>query len=196
MNSLVIVGSILWIYILSVLKRGKIHFWYFCFGSVGLFILMMILIQPIILPPLTRAVAAVAGIIGQLTGIYDSYFQYSMLFIQKGGESISLYIDFECSGVIETLAFSALLWFFPAYRFHEKIMVNLIGILAIFVSNILRIFSITLVIYIWGNKAYYLGHTLLGRMIFYMCSILLYYFVFTKTQIIRQKVGNFKYDDY
>lgn len=56
MNILLIVTFIIWIYVLTVLKRGKLEFWYFIAGSVGLFIYMLILVEPVILAPLQKAV--------------------------------------------------------------------------------------------------------------------------------------------
>lgn len=195
MNYFLIVLFIVWIYVLTVLKRGKLAFWYFCLGSVGLFLFLLVWVQPLVIVPLTRAVTAVTGIVGQLTGLYDSYYQYALLFIRNGGESISLSIDYECSGVIEIMAFSALLWFFSVYSLYEKLLVNIIGFVVIFLSNVLRIFVICLMVHIWGNDVYFLAHTIFGRLIFYACSIALYFYVFTKSQIVRQKVGSFKYDD-
>ena len=103
MNWLVFVCLLGWIYILTVLYRAKLNFWYYICGSVGLFIFSLILIEPYVVVPLQKAVSAVAGVIGGLTHLYDSYFQQGILFIQNGGTSLSLYIDFECSGVIEML---------------------------------------------------------------------------------------------
>ena len=48
-NILLIVTFIIWIYVLTVLKRGKLEFWYFIAGSVGLFIYMLILVEPCLL---------------------------------------------------------------------------------------------------------------------------------------------------
>ena len=97
MNWFSIVVFILWVYLLTVLKRGKLDFWYFIAGSVGLFIFSVIFIEPVAVEPLQKAVAAAAGIPGRLTGIYESYFQKGIIFISTGGTSLSLYIDFECS---------------------------------------------------------------------------------------------------
>ncbi|MDD5949670.1 MAG: exosortase family protein XrtG [Lachnospiraceae bacterium] len=194
MNFFLVILFFLWLYVLTVLKRGKLEFWYFCLGSIGLFLFLLAWVQPLATQPLTKAVAAVAGIIGQLTGLFDSFYQYALLFIQSKGESISLYIDYECSGVIEIMAFSSLLWFFPVYEIYEKIIVNILGFLFIFASNVLRILLICTLVYIWGNDIYFLAHTVFGRLLFYSCSVLLYFYVFTKSQIVRQKVGSFKYD--
>lgn len=194
MNWFSIVVFSLWIYLLTVLKRGKLDFWYFIAGSVGLFIFSVIWIEPVAVGPIQKAVAAAAGIPGRLTGIYESYFQKGIIFISTGGMSLSLYIDFECSGIIETLAFFALLWFFPVYRLYEKVVVSIAGGLLIFASNVLRIFVICLVVYFFGGDMYFLAHTIIGRLVFYACTITLYFYVFTKSQIIRQKVGGLRYE--
>ena len=147
MNWLSIVCAVIWGYVLTVLKRCKLHFWLFLVGSVGMFMLCLIWLEPVLVVPMQKAVAVVSGMLGELTGVFESYFEKGMLFIQNGGNSLSLYIDFECSGIIETLAFLSLLWFFPVYRFYEKIVVSIAGILAIFFSNVLRIYLICVLIY-------------------------------------------------
>lgn len=194
MNWLVIVLLIGWIYLLYAMKRAEMGVWYFICGSVGFFFFSMIIIEPIVVVPLKKAVSATAGLLGEITGVYGSYFQQGILFIKSGTESLSLYIDFECSGVIEILAFMALLWFFPVYETHEKIVVSIVGVFTVFITNVLRIFVICLLIHIFGNDMYFFAHTVFGRIFFYICTIILYFYVFTKPQIIRQKVGAFHYD--
>lgn len=194
MNYFAIILFVIWLYVLSVLRRGKLAFWHFLVGSVGMFVFLMIWIQPIITVPLAKIVAAVSGILGDLTGLYDSYFLYGILFINNKKGAISLYIDYECSGVIEIMAFSSLLWFYSVYQLHEKIIVNIAGFFEIFFANVMRIFIICVLIYFYGNDIYFLAHTIFGRLFFYACSVLLYFYVFTKSQIIRQKVGKVSYD--
>ncbi len=194
MNWLSVVCAMIWVYVLTVLKRCKLHFWLFLVGSVGMFMLCLIWLEPVLVVPMQKAVAVVSGMLGELTGVFESYFEKGMLFIQNGGNSLSLYIDFECSGIIETMAFLSLLWFFPVYHFYEKIVVSIAGILAIFFSNVLRINLICILIYFFGDGIYFYAHTVFGRIFFYACTILLYFFVFTKSHIIRQKVGAFNYD--
>ena len=83
MNYFAIILFVIWLYVLSVLRRGKLAFWHFLVGSVGMFVFLMIWIQPIITVPLAKIVAAVSGILGDLTGLYDSYFLYGILFINN-----------------------------------------------------------------------------------------------------------------
>lgn len=195
MSIFTIICFIVWVYLLWVFERGKLIFFKFFLGSVGLFIFMMIWIQPLVTAPLAQIVTAATGTIGDVTHMFEAYYEYGMLFINGRSGAISLYIDYECSGVIEIMAFTAMLWFFPVYKFAEKFVINLIGILWIFAANILRISIICTTIYFFGNNAFYFAHTILGRIIFYFLSIILYFYVFTRSQIIRQKVGNFNYED-
>lgn len=188
-----ITALIIWIYAIWVLSRTRLHFFKFCVGSVGLFFFLMFWVQPVITHPLSMAVTAVSGALGDVSRMYDSYYQYSILFIPKDTTSVSLTIDYECSGVIEIMAFSCMLWFFPLYSTVEKLVVNSIGIIVIFLANVLRIFIICTLIYFYGNEIFYFAHTIFGRIVFYVISIVLYFYVFTRSHVIRQKVGNFSY---
>lgn len=178
---------------MSVFYRGKLYFYKFFLGSIGLFLFIMVWIQPLITLSLTRMVAGFTGVLGDWTGLYNSYYEYGMLFINNSESVISLYIDYECSGIIEIMAFTALIWFFPVYNFYEKIMINLLGIIWITGSNVLRIFVICICIFYGGNDIYYFAHTIFGRIIFYALSIMMYFYVFTRAQVKRQNVGSFNY---
>lgn len=191
----VIIGLVAWSYAIYVLWRAKLTFFKFLVGSVGMFVLLMLLLQPILTAPLAKAVAAVTGLIGEWTGAFYSYYQYSLVFIRHGADSISLYVDYECSGIIEIFAFSSLLWFFPLYSIVEKLVVNIIGILWIFLSNIIRMTSICLLVYFFGNDIFFFAHAIFGRIIFYTLSIILFFYVFTRAQIMKQRVGKFRYGD-
>ena len=191
----VIVGLVAWSYSIFVLWRAKLTFFKFLVGSVGMFVLLMLLLQPILTAPLSNAVAAVTGLIGEWTGAFYSYYQYSLVFIRHGADSISLYVDYECSGIIEIFAFSSLLWFFPLYSIVEKLVVNIIGIIWIFLSNIIRMTSICLLVYFFGNDIFFFAHAIFGRIIFYTLSIILFFYVFTRAQIMKQRVGKFRYGD-
>lgn len=196
MKYVVIICFIIWLYLLSVFRRNKLNFWLFIFGSVGCFVFMLIFIEPLFTGPLTKGVAVVAGFFGKITGIYQSYFKYGVLFINSRDYSISLYIDYECSGIIEIMAFTSMLCFYSVYSFYEKLIINIFGFIWIFIANVLRIFTICALIYYYGNNIYYFAHTIFGRLIFYALSIALYYLVFTRSQVLRQKIGGFRYENH
>ncbi|OOL99112.1 transmembrane exosortase EpsH [Clostridium acetobutylicum] len=191
---LVVSLFIFWIYLLTVLVRAKLHFFKFLIGAVGLFFFMIIFFQKFAVMLLTLWVTVVSGLIGDAVGYFKSFSDYGLIFINTNNCNISMYIDYECSGVIEIFAYMALLWFFPLYNTLEKIMYTVIGALWIFAANILRIVIICSIVHYYGDSTFYFAHTIFGRLIFYILSIILYFHVFTKSHIKRQKVGNVSYE--
>ena len=189
--SLLIVA--VWLYLLYVTKHCKMYFWYFIVGSFGLFIMLMVWGRPVVVQPLSRVVAAIAGLFGDLTGTFTAFFKYGILFIETAQASISLQIDFECSGIIEIVAFISLVSFFSVYSVRERILVGVAGCLAIILSNVIRVVVICEIIHFFGPKSYYIAHSVIGRIVFYFLSVLLYFYTFTKPQIIKTRLGKFSY---
>lgn len=189
-----IIFIIIWSYILSVMKRAELNSWRFFWGSFGLFILIIAYIRPYVTELLANIVAALAGLFGGITHTFTPYFKYGTIFIETMQGSMTMQIDFECSGVLEIAAFLSLLLFFDVYNKKEKFVVSLMGAGAIIVSNALRIILICEIIHFGGEGLYFLAHTFIGRIFFYVLSVLLYFFVFTKPHIVKMRVGSFSYD--
>ncbi len=191
------VGAVLatiWIFLLRVMRKADLKFWRYVLGSAGLFVIGIIYMMPILTEPLARLVALLAAIPGKLFDLYSVYYKYSLIMIESKSGVVSLKIDFECSGIIEILAFVALLFFYDIYSVWEKTWVVVSGVLYIMIANALRITVIALMIYHGGISMYYIAHTFVGRLVFYGLSILLYFYAFTRPHIKKQRVGTFKYD--
>ena len=142
MNPIIVIAIIIiWLYILSVTKRAKLHAWSFMWGSLGLFVIMMMTVQPLLTMPLARCVAAMAGIVGDITGAFTAYFKYGIIFIHTGASSMTLLIDFECSGIIEIMAFLSLLIFFNVYNWSEKLMIGIGGFCYIMLCNVCLLYT-------------------------------------------------------
>ena len=192
-----IVGAIVmvvWLFVLHVLNKSKLNFWHFIIGSAGAFILMLVFLEPILMQPLARIVALLASLPGKIAGIYSAHYKYGVIFVDSAVGAISLKIDFECSDIIEIIAYLSLLMFYRVYSVYERIYVGVLGVIAMVLANVLRITVICLMIYFFGIDMYYIAHTFVGRLVFYSLSVLIYFYVFTKPQIIKQKVGSFRYD--
>ena len=184
-----------WIYLMTVFYRARLHFYQFVFGAVGSFCFLMFFLEPYLVGYLSRIVLLLSGVIGEKTGYYKAFYEYSLILIKTTKETISFYIDYECSGVIEILAFTSLLCFFPVYTVLEKIIGCILGALWIFLSNILRIFVICSMVYYYGNDIFYFAHTIFGRIVFYILSVILYFYAFTRPHIKRQQTGRVSYGD-
>ena len=94
------------------------------------------------------------------------------------------------------MLFRSLLIFYRVYTVYERFCVGVLGVIAMVLANALRITIICLMIYFGGIDTYFIAHTYVGRLVFYALSVVIYFYVFTKPQIIKQKVGSFRYDSH
>ncbi|MBP3813402.1 MAG: exosortase family protein XrtG [Butyrivibrio sp.] len=189
-----IVLVIIWLLNLRIFYKVKNQAAFITIGMGGLFILMMIFLRPIATMPLARIVAALAGLFGRVTGFFSAIFKYGIIFVETQGGSMTLQIDFECSGIIEIMVYIAILAFFKVYTISERAILSAVGVIYIILANALRIIIIATMIHFGGEQMYYIAHTYVGRIFFYAATVVLYFYVFTKSQVVRMKVGSFSYD--
>ena len=191
---LAVLAIAIWIGLLEILRRAGLKFWRYLAGSCGAFLILMIIVRPVITVPLARLVTALAGILGKVTGIFQAYFRYGVIFIDSAKGAITVNIDLECSGVIEISAFLSLLFLFSVYNIPERVYIGVIGTLYTILTNALRITIICVFIHFCGTDFYYFAHTFIGRIVFYVLQVILYFYVFTRPQIKRTKTGGFSYN--
>ena len=189
-----VVLTLVWLINLRILYKIKNQAAFIIVGMLGMFVLLMVFVRPWATQPLARIVAALAGFVGRLTGTFMPFFKYGILFVSTGSGSITLQIDFECSGIIEIMVYLSILAFFRVYTVYERAILSAVGVIYIIVSNALRIIIIATMIHFGGENMYYIAHTYVGRIFFYAATIVLYFYVFTKSQVVRMKVGSFSYD--
>ena len=191
-----LIGLLIWLFILHILNKSKLNFWHFLIGSAGAFILMLVFLEPVLTQPLARIVALLASLPGKIADMFSAHYKYGVIFVESSVGAISLKIDFECSGIIEIIAYLSLLIFYRVYTVYERFCVGILGVIAMVLANALRITVICLMIYFGGIDTYFIAHTYIGRLVFYALSVVIYFYVFTKPQIIKQKVGSFRYDNH
>ena len=184
----------LWVWLLRVLRKAGLKFWRYLLGSCGIFLILLILVRPWIVLPLARLIAAIAGIFGKVTGFYQAYYRYGVIFIESLNGAITVNIDLECSGFIEISAFLSLLSFYGIYNIPERIYIAVVGTLYTMLTNALRIAVICTMIHFLGTDYYYVAHTIVGRIIFYVLQVILYFFIFTKPHVLKMKTGDFGYN--
>ncbi|MCR4717980.1 MAG: exosortase family protein XrtG [Lachnospiraceae bacterium] len=185
---------LLWIALLVILKRAKLQGWYTITGVIGMFIISVVVLMPVLVEPLSQFVAAIAGLVGRLTGTFESYFKYGIIFIKTVSEDyITLRIDFECSGIIEILLYIAWVFFFSVFSNYQKIVMSVVGFLYIVFINAVRIIIICEVIHFGGNEVYGIAHNIVGKLFFYLFIVLFYFYVFTRQHVISMKLGGFGY---
>jgi exosortase family protein XrtG len=184
----------LWVWLLRVLRKAGLKFWRYLLGSCGIFLILLILVRPWLVLPLARLIAAIAGIFGKVTGFYQAYYRYGVIFIESLNGAITVNIDLECSGFIEISAFISLLAFYRLYNVPERIYIGVVGTLYTMLTNALRIAVICTMIHFLGTDYYYVAHTIVGRIVFYVLQVILYFFIFTKPHVLKMKTGDFGYN--
>ncbi|GAJ27502.1 membrane protein [Liquorilactobacillus sucicola DSM 21376 = JCM 15457] len=183
MSVYLIIGTIIWVYGLSLLRRTKLAAFSFIWGSVGLFFILITLSNRYMIWLFTQAVMRGVGWIGEVAKMSTNLTRYSIISIANASSPVNMVIDYECSGVIETLAFLSLVFFFPMYSRYEKLFFSVLGMLWIYLANILRLLLIIIIVHFSGGQFFFVAHSLLGRLFFYVLVIALYYLVFTSSQL-------------
>lgn len=192
MSNIIILAMslLLWILVLIGLKKIKMNFFNFMVGSLGLFTIAMIFLSSFLEISLSLAISNSLSVIEKLTHYFQVFAGNSIITMDTKSGIVSMVINYECSGVIEMLVFTSLAIFFPFGSMFRKAFSIALGNIYIYVSNIIRIMSIIFITKTFGAEAYYVAHTLVARIIFFIFMLLLYYFVFTFTQLKYQNVGD------
>lgn len=181
--------SLLWLYSLLLFKKTKMNFYKFLFGSIGLFTISIVFFVPFLEKGLNVLISNTLNVISNLTGYFEVFKDNSIVSIYTKESILSIFINYECSGVIEMLVFTSLALFFPFGGFIRKLFLTAAGNIYIFIANIIRVLFIVLITKTFGASSFYLAHTLFARILFFGLMIVLYYYVFTKTHLKLQIVG-------
>lgn len=177
---------IIWLYLLTLLKRAKLSAYYFGLGSIGLFIILASISNTYCSQIMPKIIAEILKSISYILKDFSINISQRSILINIGSNNYAeLFINYECSGMLETIAFISMLAFFPIYKGGEKIIVGCLGFLWILTANIVRLLITITILDYFGINALFIAHSIIGRVIFYVVVILLYYQVFTKPQIIR-----------
>lgn len=182
----------LWIFVLLLFKETKMNFFMFLTGSVGIFTIIMIFLLPYIENNLGLLVTNTLYFIGRDTKYFEVFRGNFSIVIDTRNGIVSMIINYECSGVIEMLVFTALALFFPFGGWGRRIMSIFAGNIYIYISNIIRVLFIIVMTKLMGAPYFYIIHTLLARIVFFALMIVIYYFVFTITHLRYQKVGDIR----
>lgn len=186
---------VVWIYFLYIFKKRKLSAFHFMFGTTGSFLITFIVFKNFLAKIFTIILCTVLEWIGHIFDWYTIYKEYNIIFIDHKDAAISLFIDYECSGVIEILVILSIILFFPLFSKKQKLLYAFIGFFYTMAANIIRLLLITRIIYIYGNNVYYLAHSIIGRIVFYVLTLFLYFYMLSFKQIKAQKVGRFDFSD-
>lgn len=183
-----------WLYVLSVLKRIGWSAAYVVLGVVGTFFIIISLVNNNVISFLMRLNTSGAGVVGMLTGFYTVAPTLGIIHIVSGQSAINLFITYECSALIELAAYIALVLFFPFFKnLQQRLKLLGFGVIYLLLANMLRLTVTALIIHFLGLPSLIWAHVIVGRLIFYVLTIILYFYVFTRSQVLHIKIGRFDF---
>lgn len=192
MSIYLLIGIVIWLYALSVLKRAQLSAFHFIVGSGGLFFILIALSDPYWVWFFTHAVINGIKWFNALTGMSSVMTKYGLVSIFNPTVPVTMSIDYECSGIIETTAFISLVMFLPMYNRPERVFFSIVGTLWIYIANVIRLITVIIIVHFGGGQLFFLAHSIFGRLVFYILVIILYYDVFTYSQLSQGLYHAFK----
>jgi exosortase family protein XrtG len=186
LSPLLILGIIAWIAVYMIVSHAQLPAYFYWIGAIGTFLILTLASHKYFVWLLASLVSRGAGLLGSLTHSFSVYPFPAMLMIHTNSGTLNLLIDYECSGIIEMNAYLSLLFFFPIYKLHEKAVLGLLGSLWLYFINVLRVSLVGIVVHYCNLGALFWVHNVIGRLIFYVLTIWMYYLVFTHSKLIER----------
>lgn len=193
--ALVIILFIIWIYSLYILKHNKLTAFYFIIGACGFFGFTFVIFKDILTKYASYALMYILDKLNVIFKWYEVFIDYNIIFINNQKSAISLFVDYECCGIIEILVVLSIVAFIPIFNFKKRIIFGIIGTIYTILANCIRLLFVSHTIYRLGNSYYYIAHSVVGRIIFYILTLILYFYMVTYGQISKQNLGSFEYGD-
>ncbi len=183
-----LLGLGLWVFIAYYLYRHRIWIFYYIWTAVGLTILAILLLRSSAVEYAVEQWTGlilhyVLGWVGIHTCVFDKAPGTVLVLLALENSWTCIDIDIECSGLLESCVLLGLLWFFPAMNWSQKIFYTASGLLGLFAVNLIRLFTIVAVINIQGRDSMYIAHTLIGRLVFFLLVIIVYWYIFTRPSL-------------
>ncbi|MCH7733796.1 MAG: archaeosortase/exosortase family protein [Chloroflexi bacterium] len=181
-------GLLLFGWLMAVLffRVNRIWLPYYVIGAVGLALAIIFIGRATFVESsLQQVVAAGVHAISGLTPVPTRIFQSApgaimVLVVDQSVGWTMLQITVESSGLLETGVISGMLMFYPGWSLRRRVSYSIIAILATYVANIIRLMVIVIVIHYGGKDTLLVSHTILGRAVFFIGVVLIYWYLLSR----------------
>ena len=189
------VAVILWFIITVFFYRHRIWVFYYVWGAVGFtFLLILLLRGSFVEYQLEHQTAVILyhllNIFNVKAVVFDRAFGTLLVMVEVDQSWTTVNIDIESSSLLEMTILLGLLLFYPAYTRPKKLLLSLVAVTSVYLINILRLIIIVLSIHFWGRNMIFIAHTILGRFVFFILIVALYWEILTKPSLkkIRENI--------
>jgi exosortase family protein XrtG len=196
---LLLAVCLVWLFLVIILHQKRIWIFYYLLGTIGLSTLLVLVNRNLLHSEILLA-QSVAESIHYLTGLLripTQIFEEApglllvMVVVQRVGWT-ALQIGVESSALLEISVLLGLIAFYPGWQLKDRLWRALAGIALTWLANLLRMLMIVLMLHFLGKEVLVLAHTLLGKLIFFFCTIAIYWYLITapSLKLIRSNILN------
>jgi len=188
--------AVVWAGLAAFLRIRRFWLPYYVVATVGFTLLVLTAARGTILERALESITAEhAHIVSRAFGIPTLIFKNApgallvLVVVGRVGWTV-IEVGIECSGLLEMVAFAALLLFYPGLGLIRRTGLMVVGLLATYVINILRLLLIIAFLHWGGKDVIFLAHTVVGRGVFFVLVVAVYWFVFTRAALraVRERV--------
>jgi len=194
-KSVVVLICLVWLVITMFLYYNKIWVLYYIWGAVGLCCVLILLFRGsygeyFLARQTSMVLHYLLAYFDIITYVFDRAPGTLLVLIKVDNSWTTIAIDIENSGLLEVCIFFGLIMFYPVHRLGKRIGVAAVGVTGIYTANILRLFLVILLIHRFGRDMSYITHTLIGRLLFFLLIVAVYWWFITRPSLenIREKV--------
>ena len=183
-TAVIVAGLVAWVLVLLFFRSHRNWLPYYVVGSVGLaFALIgvghsLVPLEPVLKTATAFSVHQVANLANVPTRLFPAVPGALMVLVipQNAGWTV-LNIGIESSGLLEMSVIVGMVGFYPGWSPKKRGVAMLLGLLAIYVANVLRIAFIVGTLHWMGKDALFISHTVLGRVLFFVMVVAIFWFL-------------------
>jgi len=198
MENLLMAGFfILWVVALLFFRFHRIWLPFYLTGAVGLAFLLIFVgrsllpIEALLERYVALNVHQLASLIDVETKVFPAAPGALMVLVisQDIGWTV-VQVTVECSALLESAVLMGMLSFYPTWSIGKKIVLAAIGVVATYLANLVRLLLIVSSLHWVGKDSLFIAHTILGRAIFFVFVIFIFWFIITQPTLrsIKQKL--------
>lgn len=187
-RSAIAIACLVWLAVTVFFYRESIWAFYYIWGAVGLCCLLVVLFRGSLMEyQLEQQTSIILHYILNyfdiVTYVFDKAPGTLLILIKLDNSWTTLDIDIENSGFLEMCIFLGLAAFYPAFNRIHRIFTTIGGVIIIYGINLIRLLVVIFIIHLGGRNMSFIAHTVIGRLVFFILIIAVYWQLLTKPSL-------------
>lgn len=178
---MLVAGTAVWALIVAGLRSRRRWLLFYLVGGLGLILVALFWASAFGLDTALEAAEAKQTVgLASVLGIALSLLGKTGLAIPNHTGWAVFDVGIECSALLEMSAMIGLVAFYPAFSAKRKVTTAIAGAGVTYLVNLARIMLIVVLINAFGTSWVFAAHAVFGRMLFFIGTVLLYWWLITR----------------